>query len=48
MNRAISIILHLLFAFAIATHIYVFYMLFNEPTKTTYLPDHEQSAICGE
>jgi hypothetical protein len=48
MKYALHILVFIVFAFAVATHIYVIYHLLNEPTETTYLPDHEQSAICGE
>ena len=48
MNRAAHILVFIVFAFAVATHIYVIYHLLNEPTDTTYLPNHNQSAICGE
>jgi len=45
---ALHIMVFVFFAFAIATHVYVFYILFNESQPTTYLPDHHESVICGE
>jgi len=48
MNRAAHILVFIVFAFAIIAHVYAIYVLFNEQSQTTYLPDHEQSAICGE
>jgi len=48
MNRSVNILVFIVFVFAIIAHAYVIYILLNEPTETTYLPDHEQFAICGE
>jgi hypothetical protein len=48
MNRAAHILVFIVFAFAIIAHVYVIFVMLNEQSETTYLPDHNQSAICGE
>jgi hypothetical protein len=48
MKYALHILVFIVFAFAIIAHVYVIFVMLNEQSETTYLPDHNQSAICGE
>jgi len=48
MNRALPLLIFIVCLFAVITHIYAVIVLLNEQSQTTHLPDHNQSAICGE
>jgi uncharacterized protein (UPF0333 family) len=47
MNRALPLLVFIIFLFAIIAHIYVIFVMLNEQ-ESTHLPDHHESIICGE